>query len=102
MSINSEQVLRKMNEIQSKGGVPIAHWHSLRQWLLEPEQLQENFLEAVMNDKEMTPEQKEYWLSSDLQDLAREAEEWDYKHNPTRHVTLQKLFDALGKLAKTK
>lgn len=102
MSINSEQVLRKMNEIQSNGGESIGHWHSLRQWLLEPEQLQENFIEAVMNDKEMTPEQKEYWLSSDLQELAREAEEWDYKNNPTRHVTLQKLFDAIGKLAKPK
>jgi len=59
-----------MNEIQSKGGQPIAHWHSLRQWLLEPEQIQESFQEAVTNDPDMTSEQKEYWLS---------------KSSPTKH-----------------
>lgn len=66
MPINSEMVLRKMNEIQSSGGQAIGHWHSLRKWLLEPEQLQENFLDAVMNDNEMTHEQKEYWKSQSV------------------------------------
>ena len=41
MPINSEQVLRKMNEIQSKGGEPIADWHSLRRWLLEDKQVEQ-------------------------------------------------------------
>ena len=41
MPINSEQVLRKMNEIQSKGGEPVGHWHSLRQWLLEDKQVEQ-------------------------------------------------------------
>lgn len=63
MPITSEKVLRKMNEIQSKGGEPIGHWHILRRWLLEDEQVQENFFDAVENDPDMTPEQKEYWLS---------------------------------------
>lgn len=63
MSITSEKVLRKMNEIQSKGGEPIGHWHQLRRWLLEDEQIQETFQEAVMNDPDMTEEQKEFWLS---------------------------------------
>lgn len=63
MSITSEKVLRKMNEIQSKGGPSIGHWHILRRWLLEDEQVQETFQEAVLNDPDMTPEQKEYWLS---------------------------------------
>ena len=97
MSINSEQVLLKMNEIQNKGGVTIGHWHSLRQWLLEPEQAQETFQEAVINDKEMTAEQKVHWLLSDIRKLAQEADAWDYKNNSTRHVTLQKLFDAISK-----
>lgn len=72
MSINSEQVLRKMNEIQSKGGEPIGHWHNLRRWLLEPEQVQESFQEAVMNDQTMTSEQKEYWLSRSIPTSAAE------------------------------
>lgn len=38
--ITSEKVLRKMNEIQHKGGESIGHWHELRQWLLEDEQTQ--------------------------------------------------------------
>lgn len=63
MPITSEKVLRKMNEIQSKGGVSIGHWHILRRWLLEDEQVQENFFDAVENDPDMTPEQKEYWLA---------------------------------------
>lgn len=63
MPITSEKVLRKMNEIQSKGGEPIGHWHILRRWLLEDEQVQENFFDAVENDPDMTPEQKEYWLA---------------------------------------
>lgn len=63
MPITSEKVLRKMNEIQSKGGPSIGHWHILRRWLLEDEQVQENFFDAVENDPDMTPEQKEYWLA---------------------------------------
>jgi hypothetical protein len=62
MSITSEAVLRKMNEIQSKGGEPIGHWHQLRHWLLEDEQVKETFQEAVANDAEMSAEQKEHWL----------------------------------------
>ena len=41
MPITSEKVLRKMNEIQHKGGPSIGHWHQLRRWLLEDEQVRE-------------------------------------------------------------
>lgn len=39
MPINSEQVLRKMSKIESAGGQPISHWHQLRRWLLDHEQV---------------------------------------------------------------
>lgn len=42
MPITSEKVLRKMNEIQGKGGPSIGHWHILRRWLLEDEQVEES------------------------------------------------------------
>ena len=37
-----------------------------------------------------------------IRELAIEADAWDYQHNPTRHITLQKLFDVLGKLSEPK
>lgn len=37
-----------------------------------------------------------------IRELASEADEYDFKHNSTRHITLQKLFDALGKLSEPK
>lgn len=42
MSITSAQVLRKMNEIQAKGGPTIGHWHQLRLWLKQDEQVRED------------------------------------------------------------
>lgn len=42
MPITSAKVLRKMSEIQSKGGPTIGHWHQLRHWLLMDEQIRED------------------------------------------------------------
>ena len=66
--ITSEKVLRKMNEIQHHGGVSIGHWHQLRKWLLEDEQIKEDFLDAVKNDSDMTAQQKDFWFSQALID----------------------------------
>lgn len=82
MSITSEKVLRKMNEIQSKGGTSIGHWHSLRKWLLEADQVQETFQEAVINDADMTTEQKEFWLSKAPLSAAESLTECPEGHGP--------------------
>jgi hypothetical protein len=37
--ITSAQVLRKMNELQHRGGELISTWHDLRRWLREDEQI---------------------------------------------------------------
>lgn len=86
MPITSENVLRKMNEIQHKGGPSIGHWHQLRRWLKEDGQVQESFQDAVRNDPDMTAEQKAYWLSQTQQSLS-DGMEYHMSHDDRYNIT---------------